>query len=361
MSNHHHRTLRSVSAAGSSRFSLLLLLILVIASGCKDDTPGDDPDGDRPGDTTAKPAELPDTTGLPPFDAQNAYAMVERQVAIGTREPNSEGATKAIAFYKEELSKYADDVKLQEFTEIGYNGVELKLTNIIASFNPTATTRILLCAHWDSRPRADMDSDPADRDKPILAANDGASGVGVLLEMARIMKANPPSIGVDIVLFDGEDYGDSEVDGLSRYFIGAKYFSENLPKGYRPSFGILLDMVGDKNAEFSKEPKSVEYAPAVVDIVWRAADHLKLSTFKQRIGAEVQDDHIPLNETGKIPTIDIVDNDLVGHRSSDPNRKYWHTSDDTMKNISAETLGQVGRLLTYIIYKVVPAELARAS
>lgn len=350
-----------MNCSSTARFSLLLLLILVIASGCKDETPDDDPDGGRPGDTTAKPAELPDTTGLPPFDAQNAYTMVERQVAIGTREPNSEGAAKAIAFYKEELSKYADDVKLQEFTEVGYNGVELKLTNIIASFNPTATTRILLCAHWDSRPRADMDSDPTDRDKPILAANDGASGVGVLLEMARVMKANTPTIGVDIVLFDGEDYGDGKIDDIARYFLGAKYFSKNLPEGYRPAFGILLDMVGDKAAEFKKEELSRKHAPAVVDMIWRSADHLNLPSFKQVDGQTVRDDHIPLNEVANIPTVDIIDGDLVGHVSSDPNRKYWHTSDDTMKNISAETLGQVGRLLTYIIYKVVPAELARAT
>ena len=336
----------------------LLALFMALSSallftGCPEKDNGDVETPAK--DTTT--AALPDPTGMPSFDAQAAYDYVDRQVSFGTREPNSQGAAKAIDFYLEELGKYADTVRTQKFTHVGYNSTTLNLTNIIASFNPDARLRILLCAHWDSRPRADMETDEAEQNKAILAANDGASGVGVLLEMARILKENPQPIGIDIVLFDGEDYGDSDIDNTDQYFLGAKYFAGNLPAGYQPAFGILLDMVGDKEAEFAMEAHSMQYAYGVVTQIWRAAAHLQLSAFKQVKGGFVSDDHLPLNQIAHIPTIDIIDIDLVGHNSPNPRRQYWHTQNDTMENISAETLGQVGRLLVYTIYKMVPVEL----
>jgi hypothetical protein len=298
---------------------------------------------------------------MPSFSGKNAYDHVARQVSFGTREPNSAGARKAVDYFVEYLSQYADSVTLQKFTRTGYENQDLHLTNVIASFNENAPTRILLCAHWDTRPRADMDADPSRQDEPILGANDGGSGVGVLLELARILGTNPPSVGVDIVLFDGEDYGNSDIDDLYHYFLGAEYFAENLPKGYRPAFGILLDMVGDPDAVFEREQKSEVFAPQVLNLVWNAAQHLEIDRFKNRIGREISDDHVRLNEIAHIPTIDIIDADLVGHDPNDPRRQYWHTHKDTMDNISADALGDVGTVLTYLVYKVIPDRLQQPA
>lgn len=329
---------------------LLLCTALLTPYGC------DERDGPQATDTVQGP-EFPDSSGIPAFSGEAAYEMVARQVAFGPRNPGSDGAAAAEEFLVEELSKYAASVERQDFTHVGYDGEELTMTNIIATFNPEATTRILLCAHWDTRPRSDEDPDPEDRERPLLGANDGGSGVGVLLEFARLMKQNPPPVGVDIVLFDGEDYGDSDIDGLEQYFLGATHFAKTLPAGYQPAFGVLLDIVGDHEAEFAKEENSRHYAPSVVDMVWSAAAYLGLQSFAQKPGQKVSDDHLPLNRIARIPTIDIIDADLVGNLDPDPRRTYWHTSEDTMENISSETLGEVGRLLSYIVYRVVPAEL----
>ncbi|MCE2502907.1 MAG: M28 family peptidase [Chlorobi bacterium] len=331
----------------------ILLFLVPFIAGCPEDV---DPQANRT-DTTSISNLLPDPAGIPSFSAQAAYDHIAKQVTFGTREPNSPGAQKAIAYYLEELGKYADEVRPQKFTHTGYNGTLLNLTNIVASFNLQATTRILLCAHWDSRPRADWDPDSSRQNQPILAANDGGSGVGVLLELARILKENSQPIGIDILLFDGEDYGHSRIDGTQQYFLGSRYFSQNLPAGYQPIFGMLLDMVGDKDAEFPKEGHSMQYASAVVEKIWSAAAHLGLSKFKQRYGSSIEDDHLMLNQIARIPTIDIIDTDLVGHNSPDPRRRYWHTHKDTMDNIGVETLEQVGKLLVYTIYKLIPAEL----
>ncbi len=342
----------------SSLLPILLLVPLIFIS-CEED---DASNGTSGKDTTSSSGPAPiDTAGLPAFSGQGAYDYVAKQVAFGTREPQSSGAKKAIAFYLEELGNYADYVNPQEFTHTGYNGETLNLTNIVASFNPDAGVRILLCAHWDSRPRADWDPDSTKHSHPILAANDGASGVAVLLELAKVFKENPPPIGVDIVLFDGEDYGNSDIDNLDQYFLGARHFSKNLPAGYRPAFGILLDMVGDKEAEFTKEAYSMKYAEPFVNALWSAALQMGLNRFKQRRGKGVQDDHLMLNEIAGIPTLDIIDGDLVGHESSDPRRHYWHTHKDNMDNISTSTLEEVGRLLTYTVYRWLPAQVKQAS
>jgi Zn-dependent M28 family amino/carboxypeptidase len=293
-----------------------------------------------------------DTVGLPRFDGANALKQAAAQVAFGPRNPNSEGAAKTRDYLVAEMSKYADAVSQQTFTQSGYGDEQLHLTNIIASFNKNARQRIMICAHWDTRPRADQDPDTSKRSQPILGANDAASGVGVLLELARVMKQQPPGIGVDLVLFDGEDYG-AESD-LANYFLGSRYFAKNLPAGFQPAFAVLLDMVGDQNASFPKEAYSVQYAPTVVDILWNGARALSLPNFSQVAGPGIQDDHLPLNEAG-IKTIDIIDANLVGNNTNDPRREYWHTTQDTMDKVSAGTLASVGRLLVLTIYKLVPA------
>ncbi|HET6511274.1 MAG TPA: M28 family peptidase [Candidatus Kapabacteria bacterium] len=293
---------------------------------------------------------------VPPFDEQRAYKDIEKQVAFGPRVSKTDAHKKALAFFEQELTAAGGSVSIQRFSEQGYNGEVLELANVLASFNPTSTERILLVAHWDSRPRADFDPDSSKHNRPIAAANDGASGVGVLLEIARQMKDNPPPIGVDILLTDGEDYGDSDVDDMDKYFLGAKHFAKNKPQGYYPRLGILLDLVGDKKAVFKKEGYSMQAAPSIVNFVWNTAKELNLKTFNQEIGASISDDHLPLIQAG-MRVIDIIDQDLVGHNTTDPERKYWHTHNDTMKNISAATLDEVGTLVLTLIYDRLPKSI----
>ncbi len=285
---------------------------------------------------------------VPEFNEDRAFEYLVAQTEFGPRNPGSIGHQQCLQYLTFELQKYADAVNQQSFRHTGYDGRSYQMTNIIASFNIEATHRILLGAHWDTRPRAERDPDPNRRYEPILGANDGASGVAVLLEIARLLSKNSPLIGVDIILFDGEDYG-REGD-LDQYCLGAKYFARNLPQGFRPRFGIIVDMVGDKEARFPRESNSIQHAPRVVDLIWNTARTLNLYQFEDRQGGAIYDDHIPLNEVG-IPTALIIDSDLVGYDGPDERRRYWHTTMDTPEQCSPESLGAVGRVLTEIIYR----------
>lgn len=296
-----------------------------------------------------QPYSLELNNNVPSFNEDNAYRYILEQLDFGPRNPNSTGHQKALVFFESEMKKYTNDVYLQNFLYPGYNNEQLSLTNIIASFNRNAKNRIFICAHWDTRPRADQEKDAKLKNKPILGANDGASGVGIILELSRILKETPVDYGIDLILFDGEDYG-VESD-LANYFLGSKYFSANLPADYKPQFGILLDMVGDKEAIFSKEGRSVQSAQDVVDMVWNIAQNLNASTFTPQEGSIIEDDHLPLNQAG-IKTIDIIDQGLIGTNSSNERRNYWHTTKDDIENISKETLKQVGDVLTHLIYSL---------
>jgi len=225
----------------------------------------------------------------------------------------------------------------------GYAKEQLNMTNVIASFNSAATKRVIFIAHWDTRPRADQEKDTKKQNTPILGANDGASGVAVLLEMARLFKITPPPIGVDILFVDGEDYGkegDSEW-----YLLGARHFAKHLQPGYAPVFGVLLDMVGDKTLELKRERYSVKYAPDIVDLVWSTARELGVAQFTDEYQSWVMDDHLPLNEVG-IKTIDLID-----FAYPDTSNRYWHTSQDTPDKCSAESLEAVGKVLTTVVFR----------
>ena len=296
------------------------------------------------------------TAPVPPFDANRAFADIVRQVDMGPRVPNSPAHAKCVAWLDSSLLSCTQNVQLQHFTDPGYSpGETLNLTNVIASFNPSATYRVLILTHFDSRPWADEYPNPANHDKPIPAANDGGSGTAVMLELARQMKLHPPPIGVDLFFDDGEDYGKYKVDGLDRYFLGVKYFVNNKPADYNPRFDILLDMVGDTNADFEPESNSVQSAPQYVDEIWNTAQQMGLSHFHTGHESDIEDDHLPLIQAG-IPSVDIIDGDLVGHVSTDPNRKYWHTMDDLPKHLAPSTLGEVGRLLLTLIYNRLPQD-----
>lgn len=291
---------------------------------------------------------------VPEFSAQNAYDLIQDQVDFGPRNPNSEGHQQAKTFLIETLRSYAGQrfVFAQNFQVEGYDE-SLELTNIIAAFNPNASDRILLAAHWDTRPRAEEDDNSTMQSQPILGADDGGSGVGVLLELARIFSENPPPIGVDILLFDGEDYGHSS--DLDKYFLGARHWSANPPvPGYSPRFGILLDMVGGVNAQFPKEGYSRRYANRLVDNIWNVAAELGHDNlFLPQQGGPVADDHLIVNQYAEIPMINII------HYKSDDGRSvefpiYWHTHNDNMDIISLETLQATGDVLVEVLYNRIP-------
>ncbi len=286
---------------------------------------------------------------VPYFSSDSAYLFTETQVNFGPREPNSEGHRLTRHYLEQKLRQYAGTqmVYSQEFTSQSYNGEDLKMANIIAAFNPASKDRVVLFAHWDTRPRADMDS--IDTNKPILGADDGGSGVGVLLELARLFSENLPPIGVDIVLFDGEDYG---VEGdLSNYFLGSRYWSKNPPvEGYTPRFGILLDMVGASKAVFPKEEFSNSYAPNLLNEIWGiAAEKGFQARFLDEQGARVLDDHYIVNMYTGIPVINII-NHTRGEDGISNFGDYWHTHGDNMAVIGKETLQQVGEVLLELIY-----------
>jgi glutaminyl-peptide cyclotransferase len=234
-------------------------------------------------------------------------------------------------------------VNRQEFTHTGARGEQIWLTNIIASFDLAANNRVMLCAHWDTRPWADQDKDPKKRDKPILGANDGASGVAVLLQLAKLMKQSRPPIGVDIVLFDGEDLG--QKNDLTNFALGSKYFAAHKAATFNPRYSILLDMIGDAELEIPKEPNSLRFAPEVVQYVWSTAENLGLKEFTEDTSPDIYDDHIPLNEAG-IKTIDLID-----FNYPDRTNRYWHTSEDTPDKCSPVSLQVVGTLLVHLIYE----------
>jgi glutaminyl-peptide cyclotransferase len=317
----------------------LLALALLVFAGCSQDQPRTN---SMPQETTSRKTMI----AIPEFQNKRSFDLLLKQTAFGPRNPGSAGHDACLQFLVSALRPLADNVRTQEFSLAGYDGEQLHLTNVIASFKPEASTRILLCAHWDTRPRAERDQNPARRNQPIIGANDGASGVAVLLEIATLLKSIPPPVGVDLVFFDGEDYGrEGDTDN---YFLGARYFAKASGPAYRPKFGILLDMVGDAELDLPREMNSVRYAPDIVTSVWSTARRLGITQFSDVNGDEILDDHIPLNEAG-IKTIDIID-----FAYPDASHRYWHTHEDTPEHCSAESLGAVGTVVTNVIYTTTP-------
>jgi hypothetical protein len=316
----------------------LSALVALLSPGCSEKRPV----AQNPSTEQQQPAAM----SVPKFDGSRAFAQLEKQVGFGPRVPNTPAHMNCLGYLENEMRRYADAVELQPFTHPGYDGNALELTNLIASFNLKTASRILLCAHWDSRPRADQDSNPQNRSKPVPGANDGASGVAVLLEIARILKSQPPPIGVDVVLFDGEDYG-KEGD-LDNYLLGSRYFAHNKPSSFLPMYGILLDMVGDAQLEIPKERNSLRLAPDIVDLVWSVARDVGSTAFVNAAGQDVFDDHIPLNQVG-IKTIDLID-----FHYPDETHMYWHTVEDTPDKCAPESLEQVGTVLLHLIYRRSP-------
>lgn len=290
---------------------------------------------------------------VPQFNADSAYQYVAEQVAFGPRVPNTEAHRATAAYLQQELQRHGATVQVQEANLRAYDNTTLQSYNIIGSFSPENKSRVLLFAHWDSRPYADHDPNPANHRTPIDGANDGASGVGVLLEIARQIGEKQPETGVDIIFFDSEDYGmpdfyEGEDPNSLSWALGSQYWARRPHKpGYRARYGILLDMVGGKDALFVHEGYSKHYASWLVDEVWSTADKLGYGRyFVQQEGGYITDDHLYVNQMG-IPSIDIIQYDPTTASGFYP---YWHTLGDTLDKIDRETLKAVGQTVLTVIY-----------
>ena len=285
----------------------------------------------------------------PEFNADSSFAKVKQQVDFGPRVPGSAAHKACKEWYIQQLKAYGFAVQVQEFKETSYEGKALIGYNIIAQFQPEKQKRILLAAHWDSRPKADKDS--VRTNEAIDAASDGASGAGVMLEIARVLSnaKNKPNVGVDLIFFDLEDLGSTDDVTGNSWALGSQYWSKNIqPAGYRPYYGILLDMVGAKGATFPQEGSSVQYAQGLVQNVWNAAADLGYSNyFLQQAGAGVTDDHTAVNEIAKIQMIDIIDL----KNGNDVFPSYHHTHRDNLDNIDKNTLKAVGQTLLQVLYR----------
>ena len=289
----------------------------------------------------------------PDFNADSAYIYLQEQCDFGPRTMNSTAHDKCEKWIIQKFEQYGCKVTTQKATLNGYDGTPLRSTNIMASYNPEATTRIMFCAHWDCRPWADNDPDSTNWRKTIIAANDAASGVGVMIELARILKGSGLELGVDFVCFDAEDYGTPQwfegEDPGDTWALGAQYFANNLPEGYAPRYGILLDMVGGVGAKFYREGMSMQYAPAIVKKVWNAARQVGYgSYFPKADGGMITDDHIPVNQTANIPCIDVIPYYPDCAQSSFG--PTWHTIADNMDNIDKNTLKAVGQTMVQVLF-----------
>ena len=319
--------------------TIIMLTVLAMMTAC----------GGSKGTNTKMESEKVVTTA---FDADSCYAFCAKQCDFGPRTMNSEAHELCGQWIVEKFRSYGMEVTEQRATLMGFDDTPLQGNNIIARYQPQLSNRILLCAHWDSRPWADNDPDPANHTKPVMAANDGASGVAVMLEVARVLCADTCRlpIGIDFVCFDAEDWGTEDVS--ESWALGAQYWSETFkqqPSAAKPRYGILLDMVGGFGARFYQERLSLHYAPQVVERVWKSASIAGYSSFfPQEKGGGITDDHGPVNEVAGIPCIDIIPYYPDCMESSFG--PTWHTINDDMQHIDRGTLKAVGQTLIQVLY-----------
>lgn len=290
---------------------------------------------------------------VPNFNADSAYHYTDRQVAFGPRVPNTEAHTACGDFFVEKLQSFGAEVIEQKMDVTTYDGKILKARNIIASYQKEKKNRVLLFAHWDTRPFADHDPDPSNHRKAIDGANDGAGACGILLEIARQTNIHPTEMGIDIIFFDAEDWGvptfEDKYNSTSGYCLGSNYWAKNPHvNNYTARYGILLDMVSAPKALFFQEHYSRQYAPNIVKKVWDAAHSLGFGSrfIREPMGA-IEDDHIHVIKHRNIPCIDIIDYDPNSEKGFGD---YWHTMEDNMSNISKQTMQMVGQTVLHVIY-----------
>ena len=294
------------------------------------------------------------------FNADSAFQYVKKQVDFGPRVPKTITHKKCGDWLVEKLKKFELQVTEQIGEVVAFNGEKLPLRNIIAELNPNSSNRVLLCAHWDTRPFADRDS--TNINQPILGANDGASGVGVLLEIARVLSLDSLQIGVDFIFFDVEDYGAPSYNSSffdlnsmnDTWCLGSQYWCYNLPEDYqKPKFGILLDMVGAKNAVFPKEEISRQYAGYYLNKIWKVGNYLGYGNyFKKKIAPPLTDDHTYINKLAQIPTLDIIHYDVSPFTNRFDFGRFHHTHQDNLEIIHLPTLKATGQTVLTYLYNI---------
>ena len=333
------------------RLSLAALAGLFLLTACPDK---------KSAETADAPTEAP-LPKAPVFNADSAYAFTARQVAFGPRVPNSKAHRACGDYLVSQFKGWGLTVKEQPFEAMAFDGTMLKARNIIAQYQPRAARRVAIFAHWDTRPWAD--NDPTKKNAPLDGASDGASGVAVALEMARILAAQPdsltPNVGVDFILFDAEDWGHdagtqqnlkNQLEGAGdSWCLGSQYWSKNLvPAGYKAEYGVLFDMVGARGAKFSREELSRQKARFALDKIWNTAARLGYTDyFLFQDSPGITDDHVYTNQAG-IPTVDIID-----HLPNNPEQyfpSYHHATTDNMTVIDRNTLKAVGQTVTQVLY-----------
>lgn len=326
----------------------LILGIIITFVACESDK--------KPQQTTQKVEKK--TVKVPAFNGDSAYYFVKMQCDFGSRVPGSKAHQQCAQWMVETLKGYADTVFVQDFKTRVYDGKVFDGKNIIAAFNPNARKRIIIAAHWDSRPYADNDPDEKNWKTPIDGANDGASGCGVMMEMARVMKTHriADNIGIDLIFFDLEDYGapkwaEESLHNDLAWGLGSQYWSKKQHvSNYSAYYGILLDMVGASNPRFPKEYYSQRDASWVLNKVWRTARDMGYDDyFLNEIGDPINDDHIYMIHYAGIPTIDMI------HLNGEEDRTscfypYWHTINDNIEQIDVKTLQMVGNVVMKVIY-----------
>ena len=318
----------------------VLLMICLFLNSCKTDSSSES--------ITSSPTK--ERIKVPKFDKDSAYSFVKKQVDFGPRTPNSDAHEACGNWMVDQLRTFGAKVIEQKFQAKAYTGEMLNGRNIIGSYNPNHKKRVLLAAHWDSRPIADHDPDIAKQKEPVPGADDGASGVGVLLEVARLLKDHPIDMGVDIIFLDLEDFGESQSEDYTTWCLGAQHWGKNLHQAaYTAKFGILLDMVGAKDARFTKDETSTSFAQPVMDKVWKLAQNMGYGNYFVDVPTKMLiDDHLFINRLTKIPTIDII-NRPAGSKTGFGH--YWHTHKDDMSVINHRTLKAVGQTVLAVLYR----------
>lgn len=323
-------------------FSLVLATSTLFYFGCKNEA------------NITTPAALPVKLKVPVFDKDSAFAYIQTQVDFGPRVPGTEAHKCCGDWMVGRLKACGARVIEQPFTGKTFSGISFQARNIIASFNEKVRPRIILAAHWDTRFIADQDPEMKNKNTPLPGADDGGSGVGVLLEIARQLQANPiPNLGIDLLFFDAEDQGGEGSDPES-WCQGAQHWAlHKHTAGYQAKYGILLDMVGGKSPRFTKEGTSVQYASAFVDKVWTLAQRMGYGNyFVNEVSPAIIDDHYFINRMTNIPMIDIINrptnNEFVAH---------WHTLEDKIENIDREALKATGQVVLAVIYREANGDL----
>lgn len=319
------------------RYLLVFLAIGILFTACRTDN--------APVVTTPTEKAI-----IPTFNADSSYQFLKDQLDFGFRIPGTPEHAACKDYFIEKLESYGFQVQVQKFEETIFTGTKMQGYNVIAQYKPKMPRRVALAAHWDSRIIADKDADPENHDDPIMGADDGASGVAALLEIARSISENPINLGVDIFLWDVEDQGDMNGD-VKTWALGSQYWAKNItPKNYKADFGILLDMIAAKGAKFGREQYSMDSASDIMNKVWQLAQTMGYSDlFKDYKAGHIADDHVYMNQAG-IRTIDIINIPRPSNRESTFGH-YHHTIKDDINIIDKRNLRVVGQVVLAVLYR----------